>query len=179
MNVADDDLEPSAGTYVTWDAASYLLGNNSANSQAENQNTTADLVFRGVVVAAGFGATLTGGVVLAAGELVLSGIDNYCGGHTCRNFDNGGTSPQDVWTNVLTPSSPNFMTPSNAPNGSSGNGSGGGSGGNGQPQPQQNRGSSQSSAPLSFAQQIASIQAQINSIRAQLNQIIQSTSQGR
>ena len=140
------------------------LNNNVNESVQERSNDRAQLGVDSFVLGTGavgvYAFGLTGaGAALNAGGIALMGIDKYCAGHSCRNFDPGDRTPQETAKAIITGDSSYLSSQRQLMNNSA------------------NIGQTQQVQNLQNTNQMTLIQTQINSIRSQVNGIIQQRSE--
>ena len=113
-------------------------------------------------------------VGLDAAGFATDVLDMYCGSHTCRNFDPGDKTPQQIVNTVITGTA-NMQSP--VPQQYS-SGSGSSNIGTKNPSSQIQRSQTGGSSTW-YSSQIASIQEKINSIQAQISALVQQINSSR
>jgi len=161
-NVAFEGLDVISNMMFLGTTGDYVK-NSPTETPREQANDSAQFYVDGALVSAGVyvGAVSPPGIALNAAGIVLYGLDKYCAGHECRNFNPGDRTPQEIVRAGIS-GDPSYL-----------------------PIPKSNSSTKQTAQQLqqtvtqqfsavrqSVASQISSLQSRVNAIRAQLNAII-------
>jgi RHS repeat-associated protein len=161
-NVVFEELDVISNVMLLQSTHDYFT-NSPTETPRERANDGAQSYADGIMFGAGVyaGAITPPGIALNTGGIVLYGLDKYCAGHECRNFNPGDRTPQETARAVIA-GDPSYL-PTRKSNSSTKQTA---------LQLQQTVTQQFNGLRQSVASQISSLQSRINSIRAQLNAII-------